>query len=294
MRVHLLALVLLAGTAAPVMAQQPNTVERRIGKLESEMRAVQRKVFPGGNIEPEIRPEAPAPLPGGAPAGSAIADLTARVDALEAQLRALTGQAEESAFRLRQLETGLAQLRSDSNNRFDRLERGPAPSAEAPVAAPTPPRGSSPAAATPPANNNSAAAIEAPNTGDPAEDGYLTGYRLWETGRFADAQKVLEDVAKRYPKHRRASWAQNLAGRAYLDDGKPATAAKVLLANYQNNPTGERAADSLYFLGQSLMSLKKPAEACRVYDELQEVYGASMRDWVRQRLPKARTDAKCK
>jgi TolA-binding protein len=84
----------------------------------------------------------------------------------------------------------------------------------------------------------------------------------------------------------------NLAGRAYLDEGKPATAAKVLLANYQTNPKGERAADSLYFLGQALMELKKGPEACKVYDELEEVY-PNMRAWVKERLPKARADARC-
>ena len=120
------------------------------------------------------------------------------------------------------------------------------------------------------------------------------GYRQWEGKNYAAAQKTLEAMAKQYPKHKRASYAANLAGRAYLDDGKPATAAKVLLANYQNNPTGERAADSLYFLGQALMELKKPAEACKVYDELRDVYGASMRDWLQQRLPQARAAAKCR
>jgi TolA-binding protein len=100
-------------------------------------------------------------------------------------------------------------------------------------------------------------------------------------------------MAKRYPKHARASYALNLAGRAYLDEGKPASAAKVLLSNYQTNPKGERAADSLYFLGQALVELKKPAEACRVYDELAEVY-PDMRDWLKERLPAAREAAKCR
>jgi TolA-binding protein len=101
-------------------------------------------------------------------------------------------------------------------------------------------------------------------------------------------------MAKKFPKHMRASYARNLAGRAYLDDNKPATAAKVLLSNYQIDPKGERAADSLLFLGEALMKLGKPVEACKVYAELQDVYGPSMRDFVRQRLPQARSEAKCK
>ena len=100
-------------------------------------------------------------------------------------------------------------------------------------------------------------------------------------------------MAKQYPKHKRASYARNLAGRASLDQGKPAAAAKIFLNNYQTNPKGERAADSLLFLGESLMKLGKPLEACQVFAELQDVYGPTMRGFIRERLPKARTEARC-
>src|SRR3546814_8417084 len=92
-------------------------------------------------------------------------------------------------------------------------------------------------------------AVDQPDTGDPAEDAYLVGYRLWDAGRFAGAQKALEAMAKEHPDHRRASYARNLAGRAALDDGKPATAAKILLANYQDDPRSEEHTSEL----QSLM-----------------------------------------
>src|SRR3546814_20922147 len=83
-------------------------------------------------------------------------------------------------------------------------------------------------------------------------------------------------MAKEHPDHRRASYARNLAGRAALDDGKPATAAKILLANYQDDPKGERAADSLFFLGEALMELTNPADASKVYAALQEDYGGTL------------------
>lgn len=290
MRFHLLGLVLIASVASPAIAQR-NDPERRIERLEQEMRAVQRRVFPSGQVgyvEPEIRPEAPQGQLGGMPAGSAVADLSARLDALERQLAAMTGQAEESAFRTRQLEQAFERYRGEAEGRMNRLER------DLTLARSEPVQPAAPAAATPietAATTTTPAA--APATGDAAEDAYLTGFRLWEQKRYADAQKVLEEMAAKHPRHRRASWARNLAGRAYLDEGKPATAAKVFLANYQADPKGERAADSLYFLGQALFELKRPAEACKVYDELQDVYGTGMRDWLRQRLPQARRDAKC-
>jgi len=282
MRTRLLAFIFMAGLAAPTLAQQPS-VDRRVGKLESEMRAVQRKVFPGGNVEPEIRPQIGIVPVGGDPASSGIADLTARVDALEAQLANLTGQTEENSNRMRLLEEGLGRLRGETDGRFKALEAAAAPP---PVVTP---RIEEPAPTPRPAATGEPASA----SGDPGEDAYTVGFRLWEAGKFAEAQKALEAMAKKYPKHKRASYAANLAGRAYLDEGKPATAAKVLLANYQNAPTGERAPDSLYFLGQALIKLNKLPEACKVYEELQDVYGTTMRDWVKTRLPKARADAKC-
>ena len=56
---------------------------------------------------------------------------------------------------------------------------------------------------------------------------------------------------------------------------------------------GERAPDSLYFLGQSLVQLKKPKDACRVYDELLDVYGATISAELKGKVTKGRADAKC-
>jgi TolA-binding protein len=287
MRLHLLTAILLAGVATPVLAQKP-PVDRRVDKLEQEMRSVQRKVFPGGNVEPEIRqPVEPAVL-GGVPAGSAVSDLNARVDALEAQLATLTGQIEQNGFRTRQLEEALNRFRTDSEARLTQIEAArsaPAPVAAAQVQEPAKVASSEPM--------TTAAASPSGPAADAGEQAYLVGFRLWEQGKFGEAQAALEAMAKKYPKHARASYARNLAGRALLDDGKAATAAKILLSNYQINPKGERAADSLLFLGEALMKLNKPAEACQVYNELQDVYAPTMRDFIKQRLPKARAEAKC-
>jgi TolA-binding protein len=283
MRFHLLALALLVGATMPVAAQAPQ-LDRRIDRLEQEMRAVQRRVFPGGSgqiVEPEIRPEQPSG-PNAATTGNALSSLAARVDALEAQLRSLTGQTEENSHRIRQIEEAFSRFQRDSESRIGAIER----SAAAP--APAPP--SSPAASQPPPRADATPAPAA--GGDPAQEAYNAGYRLWEQRRYQEAQQALEAAAAAHPNSRWASWARNLAGRAYLDDGKPATAARVLLANYQDNPRGERAADSLFFLGQSLVALNRRPEACRVYDELQEVY-PNMRDWLRQRLPEVRRNARC-
>jgi TolA-binding protein len=293
MRFHLVGMFLLASVAVPAAAQRAETPERRLDRLEQELRAVQRKVFPGGTqVAPEIEPQAPAGGQAGVPASSAVADLTARVDSLETQLRELTGQVEQSGNRLGQIENAIAQLRDSIGGRLDALERAGAPAAEPArpsAASPQLPRPSAAVTASEPPRP----AASSSGGGD-AEEAYNAGFRLWEAKRYVEAQHSLEAVAKRYPDSKWASWASNLAGRAYLDAGKPATAAKTFLANYQGNPRGERAADSLYFLGQALVALDKPADACKAYDELQDVYGAAMRDWLRQHLPAARSQAKCR
>ena len=291
MRVHLMGLALLASAAMPAIVQaqsrQRETVEQRVGRLEQQLRAVQRRVFPNGNVEPEVGPQGPA-QPNGAPGGDAITSLTQRVDALEAQLRGLTGQIEENGHRTQELEAQMVQLRTELTARLDRLDAprtGPArtePPAEPAAAEPDEPP---PArqAETPPA---------VPAVPASAEEAYNAGFRLWDQRRYGEAQAALEAAAARYPTGRWSSWTRNLLGRAYLDDNKPATAARVLLANYQDNPQGDRAADSLFYLGQALTQLNRRTEACRVYDELARVY-PNVREQIRSQVPQARRAARC-
>jgi TolA-binding protein len=287
MRFHLVAVLLVAAAAMPAAAQTNDRIDRRVDRLEQEMRAVQRRVFPGANVPyvgPEISDAAPAAEQQGVPGGNAVADLTARVDALESQLASMTGQIEQNSNRLRQLESAFNALRDSTGARLDSLER---PAAE-PQAAREP--ASEPSAQPTP---RPAAAIAAASLGDDPEAAYNAGFRLWEQKKYRDAQKLLEAVAKKWPKHRFASWSANLAGRAYLDDGNPTAAARVFLANYQDNPKGERAADSLFFLGQALLAAGKPDAACKAYDELRDVYGDTIRSYLKERLPAARTKARC-
>lgn len=299
----LLAGTLLPGAAAPAAAQTPAPIDRRVDRLEREMRAVQRQVFPGGSgqqgqiLQPEIVPEtSPADAPG-VPASSPLSALSARVSSLEAQLSELTGQSEQAQFRLRQLEQRLDQMAQE-------LARRPAVPVAPPVleptvtspdaAAPRPGRPARESAAADPARAGRVAAVVRPDTGNAAEDGYSYGFRLWQAQLYPEAQAALKAVADANPDHRRYSWAQNLLGRAYLDDGKPALAAIAFYDNYQRNPDGERAADSLYYLGVSLTEQNKRTDACRVFGEFGEVYGTTARPELRAQVAEARTRARCR
>lgn len=288
MRKLIAALILASSLTAPALAQPRETIDRRVDRVEQQLRAVQRRVFPdGAQIDPEIGASRPIESTPGL-SGDALQNLVDRVAAIEVQLRVLTSQTEEQGNRQPQLEQDIARLRTDLAGRVERLElQNGAVAAPPPARPPRQEPRPEPVDPGPPA-----AEPAAPATADAAQEAYNAGYRLWEARLYTRAQTALEAAATRYPSSRWTSWMRNLQGRAHLDDNRPATAARIFLANYQENPRGERAADSLYFLGQSLTRLNRRAEACRVYDELAQVY-PEMRDFIRTRLPQARTDARC-
>ncbi|WP_313809040.1 hypothetical protein [Sphingobium sp.] len=284
------ALALIA--LAPPSAAQNVSVDVRVDRLEKEMRAVQRKVFPAGApLEAEItRPAAPAVVPG-SPSSTPVADLTARVNALESQLASITGQVEENGFKLKQLE--------DAFNRYKAEQESRAAPAVVPPPAIGPSASAAPAPSRPAANGASeerktaVAAIERPSTGNEADDAYTYGFRLWGAKFFPEAQAQLKATVDKYGSTPVASKAANLLGRAYLDDGKPALASVAFYENYQKRPKGDRAADSLAYLGEALIQLKKPADACKVYAELEQVYGGSLSTGLRGMMDKGRARARC-
>ena len=167
----------------------------------------------------------------------------------------------------------------------------PAP-AEPTPAKPAAAKPSAPAGASE-ARKTAVAAIERPNSGDEANDAYTYGFRLWDAKFYPEAQAQLKATVDKYGDNSVASRAQNLLGRAYLDDGKPELASVAFYENYQKRPRGDRAADSLAYLGEALIQLKKPADACKVYQELDQVYGTSLSSGLRTMMDKGRAQAKC-
>ena len=280
----------------PAAAAQNVAIDVRVDRLEKEMRAVQRKVFPAGTpLEAEItRPSTPA-VPPGTPSSSPVADLTARVAALESQLASMTGQVEENSFKIRQLEEAFNKYKAEAQSRAEVVTppavRPAVPSADAAPIEAKPQPGTNGGATE--ARKLAVAAIERPSTGDAASDAYSYGFRLWDAKFYPEAQAQLKATVEKYGASPVASRSANLLGRAYLDDGKPALASVTFYDNYQKRPKGDRAADSLAYLGEALIQLKKPADACKVYAELEQVYGSSMSASLRGMMEKGRTRAKC-
>ena len=288
--------------SAALAQRQPPSPEQRIDRLERQISQMQRQVFPRGR---------PADTAGfstePAATQSSVITLDQRLDAVERQMTELLRQSEENGHRLQSLQADIAKVRSDEDQRIGALEQRMADAATAaPVAAPPadeppaakPPRGRPSASTAKPATSTSADdALEAADAvaadTDPGEDAYSQGFHQWQDGQYDQAIATLKQFVAAYPKHRRVSYANNLIGRAMLDKGDARGAAEALLANYRNNPRGERAQDSLYYLGQSLMKLGQPGQACKAYAELTSVYGSKVRPELQKPVADAKSQAQC-
>lgn len=315
-RLMLLGAAPLAISAIMPAAQaQDATVAKRVDRLEKEMRAVQRQVFPGGApafFEGEIAPDT---VPGERiKAATPVADLTARVDALEAQLQTLTGQSEQNAFQLRELEKQFAAYKAEIDKRLPpaaateavatpaslpavTTAKPPTPTlaSTTPAAAPTKKPAPTPAASTKPDAARLALVkkVEIPSSGNETKDAYDYGYRLWEAKLYPEAQAQLKQVVTKWPTSSQASFAQNLLGRAYLDEGKPSLAAVAFYNNYKDRPSGARAPHSLMYMGVALDKLGRKADACKAFRELEEVYGDKAPQDVRTDAAAAKAKARC-
>jgi TolA-binding protein len=340
----------LAVSAAPAPAQKAGSAqadaEARIKKLEAEVKALQRQVFPGADgkyFAPEINKPAGSAAATGTPATTPVTDLLTRMDAVEAQLSRITAQNEENSNRLAQLEaklgagtapavttpvstpaTSTAAVVAPATTTTVATAPAttapsvttPAPTAPAatttfPTPAPvtlTPAKPSTatakPAATTPAATTAKPAApsaqrvaavkaVEKPSTADAGDDEYSYGYRLWEAKFYPEAEQQLQLFLTKYPRHQRISYARNLMGRAYLDEGKPREAAQWFLKNYQADKAGARAPDSLLYLAESMRQLKDTSRACIALAEFGETFASEAAGRLKTQYEATKRGVKC-
>jgi TolA-binding protein len=298
--------VLLAAAVllpAPLAAQAVDVgkLDRRVGTLESEMRAVQRKVFPGGNarfFEPEIPAQAatPAPAPETPPATTPIADLTGRVDALEGQLKTMTGQIEAMEYKLRQLEDGQRRLKGDVEFRLNTLENpGGTPPADAagaplaPTAGPAAVQGKP--AATPVATVPKPAAPAAKPATDAAA--WTAAYPKVTARDWPGVEAAMSQFIADWPKSIRVPQAKYWLGRSFSARTQYPQAAKAFLDVYQSAPRSTPAPDALIALAGALNAMTKPKDACQVLGELEAVYGAKLTETQKADAGRQRLKAKC-
>jgi len=316
--VALAAVALLAGGAAPALAQN-SLLETRLRKIEADLRALQRQTpSDGKTFAPEISRQPTTAAGPEATGATPVTNLLSRMDLVEAQLKQLTAQTEENANRLSRIETRLGPAPAPAaegpeqatvppesvpattaaNTNLAAMTGGasaptPAPApATAPSVAATPKR---PAATAGPSAQRLAAvrAIEKPQTDDAGDDEYSYGFRLWDAKFYPEAQQQLAMMIDKYPRHARISFARNLLGRAYLDDGKPREAATWFLQNYQAGKNGDRAPDSLLYLAEAMRQLKDNKRACIALSEFSSTYPREAAGRLKAQYDATRGGVKC-
>jgi TolA-binding protein len=306
-----LALASTCAVSVPALAQNADQ-EARLRKIEAELRAVQRTVFPGGDgrfFTPEV-----STAQGGTPAPAAttttaVSDMLVRLDSIETQLARITAHEEENANTIADLKARLAALEVADTNAVNPQAPVGGVSATAITAAPAPtpalatassgatrPAAAAPPAATGPSAERVAAvsAIAKPDTGDAGSDEYTYGFRLWEAKYYPEAQQQLRKYVETYPKDSQISYGRNLLGRAFLDAGQAREAATWFLQNYQADKNGARAGDSLLFLAEAMVQMKDNSRACIALAEFGDTYPALASGRLKQQYERDRASVTCK
>jgi TolA-binding protein len=306
----ILAAMALGGllAATPAAAQDD---QARLRKLEDQVRALQRKVFPGPDgkfFAPEVntsQAEAAPPQPTGIPAATPLTDVLARLDSIEAQLNRLTARSEVNANTISMLQDRLDKLEAagtvvvpadvsvQPTGAIEVPDDGPpalAPKAPAKTSASAPAKPAGPSAE----RLAKVRAVAKPDTGDAGDDEYTYGFRLWDAGLYPEAQQQLRLYLDKYPNDSKISYGRNLLGRAYLDDNQPKAAAPYFLENYQKDPNGARAPDSLLFLAEAMLALKDSTRGCRALAEFSDKYPLLATGRLQDQYDKDRKQAGCK
>ena len=286
--------LMAAGLAMGMMPQaaQAQNADDRLARIETQLRALQRQVFPGGDqrfFEPEITANPATPTPGPAADGASTSALTgvlSRLEAIELQLARLTAATEVNENSLMLLEARVLAMETSAAAAAAppvanvTPPSGPTGVIGTPTPGPAPVRGAAPTPAPTPVAGPTAerlAAVQAilkPATDDAGDDEYTYGFRLWEAGFYPEAQQQLALFLERYPTHSRVTFGRNLLGRAFLDAGEPRRAATHFFENYQADKQAARAADSLLYLAESMIQLEDTSRACIALAEFGETYPA--------------------
>lgn len=294
--------------ASAVHAQDIRALVERVDRLQRDIDTLQRQVYRGQ------MPQAPVGAPQGAPpvtqmgaselSSAAVSRFESRVSQLEETLRDLTGKMEEISYANEQTRRQLDKLSGDVDVRFQELERGRPPQAQAGAGQAAPPPAPSQSAANPnqPAttsgnlgtmtqgqlqsNAPAPGAAPPPRPGQPpqqqaarppvasilpdgsAEDQYKFAFNILLQNDYDQAERAFKAYIDKYPNDPRTENARYwLAETFYVRDKfEPASAA--FAEAYQKAPTGQKAPDNLLKLGMSLAKLNKPREACATFDRL--------------------------
>ena len=249
----------------------------RIERLQRDLATLQRYVYRG---EPASETAAPAPVtPGAALTGTQAARIEVRLSQFEAQLRELTGQIEEQAFRFNQLSKKVEGLALDLEARLQTAGSGGETSSSA-AAAPAP--SSTPGTIGTISQSDLAATQTAALAGGTPQEQYDQAFGLLSRTQYKQAATAFSAFLERNADHELAGNAKYWLGETYYVQGQYTEAAVTFAEGFQDYPNSPKAPDNLLKLGKSLAALDQNDDACGTYAELIRRYSSASPAIIKQ------------
>lgn len=211
----------------------------------------------------------------GAPLGTPVqGDVLARQDALEAELRRLSGTVENLSMRVEAVVRDGTNVVGDLEFRLCELEAscdiaslgetpslgGVAAGVAATPAAPAAPQSSQ-------ATNQGVGQLAVAEQSD-----FDRAQEAFEAGDYAQAQTLFTTFTETYPGGPLSAEAHYLRGEAAAAQGSWGQAARAYLDSFSGAPSASRAPDSLQRLGVALAELGQTEEACLTLAEVEVRY----------------------
>jgi len=253
--------------------------------------------------------------------GNMVARLSLRITELENEIRRLTGQSEELAYHLGELQESIKISIGDTVLRLKALEDGVSPAKGAGTAGTTPAtasradaepmkagkttvRGADKGAKVlgtlrlgPGADKTRIARVVKPLSiarVETPEQQYDRAHSLIVKQRkYGEAERVLRSFIDGNPKHALTSNAHYWLGRTFFVRADYENAAFAFAEGFQKFPQTKKAPANLLNLGMSLSRLGKNREACTTYTRLLRTY-QDAGDTIKRRITRERRRAKCR
>lgn len=206
----------------------------------------------------------------GLPANSGT--LLDRINAIEGELKRLTGRTEELEHRIDEIVRDGTNRIGDLEFRLVELEGGDVSK----LGETTTLGGETPSTATPTASPMPVPTPQAGMAGMSGqgqlavaeEQDYTAAMQAYDAGRYAEAAQAFETFAQTYTGGPLTGQAYFMRGEALAALGETANAARAYLTAFSSDPEGPRAAQSLVKLGTALGTLGQTSEACVTLGEV--------------------------
>ncbi len=245
-----------------------------------------------------------------------------RLDAMQDQMRQLTGRIEELNNQVSQLKSQLDRQASDNDVRFQQLQGGGGATSLAPPSSPgaatadlppqpKPPQGAGADPSQPPSRSGNLGTLASPGRQQQdqappqqtaaaggalpagnAQDQYNYAMGLLTQANYPAAEQAMRAFVDRYPKDPLAGNAQYWLGETFYVRKDYGNAATAFAQGYEKYPKGPKAADDLLKLGMSLTALNQKADACKAYARLQRDFPAPPQS-IKDRLTAEKQHAGC-